>query len=356
MSLNAVAISEKILVRRGCLEGDEATLTDRFLADLEDLPVKIEQPWEKSYWEAYNSFLKTYGSHVITSSTLGASFRQMIFAESSESYSERDFEVKSCLSLAGTTPVGELGFKACTDTSQSEKSKASQINTSDKVFVLGGSIDTRDKLLDQVTRSVEEIQKLLNEASEAPASIEHTFHPIWYILQSRFKPGSPNHIRALNLQYYYLGFLNYGWNYVEGGRVQIQKFDYSASSTKTSPEFECSLAKQGCQTDNDCHYKPVWCSCHGNSCVRYKTETHDNGSKKETAYANYDTNWGWQGCGWKVAGSYCECKNADRNMRKVVWSLPSRDCPTHKARSRGGYRHTTKDAVQKKPKVQEEQN
>ena len=107
MSLNAVAISEKILVRRGCLEGDEATLTDRFLADLEDLPVKIEQPWEKSYWEAYNSFLKTYGSHVITSSTLGASFRQMIFAESSESYSERDFEVKSCLSLAGTTPVGD---------------------------------------------------------------------------------------------------------------------------------------------------------------------------------------------------------------------------------------------------------
>ena len=107
ISLNAVAINEKILVRRGCLEGDEATLTDRFLADLEDLPVKIEQPWEKSYWEAYNSFLKTYGSHVITSSTLGASFRQMTFAESSESYSERDFEVKSCLSLAGTTPVGD---------------------------------------------------------------------------------------------------------------------------------------------------------------------------------------------------------------------------------------------------------
>ena len=193
MSLNALAISEKILVRRGCLEGDEATLTDQFLADLELLPEKIEEPWQKSSWEAYNSFLKTYGSHVITSVTLGASFRQMIFAESSESYSERDFEVKSCLSLAGPTAVGEVGFKACADISQSEKSKASQINTSDKVFVLGGNPDTRNKLLDQKTRSVEEIQNLLNEGNESPSSIEHTFVAIWNILQSRFKIGSPNH-------------------------------------------------------------------------------------------------------------------------------------------------------------------
>jgi len=137
MSLNAVAINEKILVRRGCLEGDEASLTDRFLADLEDLPAKIEEPWEKSSWEPYNSFLKTYGSHVITSVTFGASFRQMTFAESSKSYNERDFEVKSCLSLAGPTTAGEADFKACADISQSEKSKASKMSTTDKVFVLG---------------------------------------------------------------------------------------------------------------------------------------------------------------------------------------------------------------------------
>ena len=354
MSLNALAINEKILVRRGCLEGDEATLTDQFLADLELLPEKIEEPWQKSSWEAYNSFLKTYGSHVITSVTLGASFRQMTFAESSESYSERDFEVKSCLSLAGPTAVGEVGFKACADISQSEKSKASQINTSDKVFVLGGNPDTRNKLLDQETRSAEEIQKLLDEASEAPSSIEHTFVAISNVLQSRFKIGSPNHIRGLNLQYYFLGFLNYGCNYVKGGSVQIQKFDYTPGYTKTSPEFECSLADQGCQSDNDCHYKPIWCSCHGDSCVRYKTETHDNGSKKVTAYANSDTNWGWRGCGWKVAGSYCHCVNENLKDRKTVWSLPSRDCPSHKARSNGGYHHTTKNAVQKKPKVEEE--
>ena len=343
-------------MRRGCLEGDEATLTDPFLADLERLPTKIEKPWEKTSWEGYDSLLTTYGSHAITSVTSGSRFTQMKFAESSESYSERDFVVKSCLSLAGPTAAGELGFKACANISQSEKSKASQINTSDKLFVFGGSRDTRNKLLDQETRSVEEIEKLLNEAGEEPSPIEHTFVALWTILQSRFEVGSDNHIRGLNLQYYFLGFLNYGCNHVEGGKVQIQKFDYAASATEKSPEFECTLAKQGCQTDDDCHYKPVWCSCHGKSCVRYKTETHDNGSKKETAFANFDSNWGWQGCGWKVAGSYCDCYNQDRDLRKVVWSLPSRDCPTHKARSHGGYHQTTKDAVHKKPKVKEEQN
>ena len=357
MSLNAVAINEKILVRRGCLEGDEATLTDQFLSDLENLPVKIEEPWESSSWEGYHNFLKTYGSQVITSVTRGTSFRQMTFAESSKSYSERDFEVKSCLSLAGPTVAGELGFKACADITQSEKSEASKISTSDKVFVLGGSPDTRNKLLDQETRSEEEIQNLLNEASEVPSSIGHTFAAIWNILQSRFKPGSPNHIRALNLEYYYLGFLNYGCNHVKGGNIQIQQFDYSPSSTETSPVFQCSLAKEGCQSNNDCHYKPIWCSCHGDSCVRYKTETHDNGSKKVTAFANSaDTNWGWHGCGWKVAGSYCQCENADRGKRRVVWSLPSRDCPTHGARGNGSYHQTTKDAVQKKPKVEEVRN
>ena len=129
------------------------------------------------------------------------------------------------------------------------------------MFVLGGSLDTRNKLLDQETRSVEEIQNLLNEASEQPSSIEHIFVAIWNILQSRFKIGSPNHIRGLNLQYYFLGFLNYGCNYVQGGNVEIQKFDYSASASKTFPVFECSLAKEGCQSDNDCHSgEQGWCS------------------------------------------------------------------------------------------------
>ena len=172
------------------------------------------------------------------------------------------------------------------------------------------------------------------------------------------------------MEYYYRGYLSYGCNYIlsTSGEVAIQKFDYPSSTTEAfaefdrtkrsstvSPEFECTLAKEGCHSSNDCHYTLVRCHCYGSSCVRYTSETQDNGSIKETAYANSDSNWGWHGCSWKVAGSVCHCTNSNRDERKVTWSLPSRDCPAHKARSHGCHRQT-KDAVQKKPKGKEEQN
>ena len=131
----------------------------------------------------------------------------MTFAESPKSYSERDFEAKSCLLLAGPTATGEVGLKACADISQSEKSKASQMSTSDKVVALGGSLDTRNKLLDQETRSVNEIQNLLNEASEAPSS---TYFGVADL--EHFTNSLPNRITqpqpGLDSEYYFLGFLN----------------------------------------------------------------------------------------------------------------------------------------------------
>lgn len=116
MSLNAMTINEKILVRRGCVEGDGAKLKSQFLSDLELLPVTVVNPWQSNSWSAYSNFLRKYGSHVINSVTRGSSFKLMTFAESEKSYSERDFKVKSCLSLEG----GGASMKACTDISQSE--------------------------------------------------------------------------------------------------------------------------------------------------------------------------------------------------------------------------------------------
>lgn len=334
MSLNAMTINEKILVRKGCLEGDGAKLKAQFLRDLELLPVTVANPWQSNSWNAYSNFLRKYGSHVINSVTRGSSFKQMTFAESEKSYSEREFKVKSCLELAGAG----ASMKACTDISQSEKSEASRMSTSNKVFVLGGNVDTRNKLLYQATRSAEQIQKLLNEAIVSPSSIKHTFLAIWKVLQTRFQFGSLNYIRGLNLEYYYLGFLNYGCPLIASGGVQIQKFDYTKHSMKTSPEFECSLAKEGCHSDDDCHYKPIWCSCYGNSCVRYKSIPQDNGVNKETAYPNHDEDWAWSGCDWYAAGSYCDCYNKNRDWRKVVWSKPNKDAAERKARIQGGHR------------------
>ncbi|RMX38450.1 hypothetical protein pdam_00016271 [Pocillopora damicornis] len=55
------------------------------------------------------------------------------------------------------------------------------------------------------------------------------------------------------------------------------------------------------------------------------------GESKVTAYPNTFEDWGWRGCDWKLAGSWCMCYNENRDQRKTVWSLPNRDAPTHKA-------------------------
>ncbi|KAL9983873.1 hypothetical protein ACROYT_G006116 [Oculina patagonica] len=347
MSLNVIAIKEKILVRRGCLGGDETKFKKQFLRKLELLPVKIEKPWQKHSWKPYRNFITEYGSHVVTSVSRGTSFKQMTFAESSKSYSERDFQVKSCISFAGPTSVGKVGVEACANISKSEIRRASEMSTSDKVFVLGGDPKTRNKLLHKDTRSNELIEQLMNEAGgDSASSVQHTFRAIWDILTSRFDAGSPNHIRAINLENYYLGFLSFGCHSIKGGRVQIQKFDYSSSSTPESPEFECSLAKEGCHSDDDCRYVVgPWCTCRGESCVRYKSVKRDTGDSKKTAYAHRQGNWDWKGCGWKTwtAWTQCSCYNKNRDTREVVWSLPSKDAAASAAPSNGTH-HEEKNA------------
>ena len=132
----------------------------------------------------------------------------MSFSRSSKSYSERDFQVKSCVSLAGPTSVGKVGVSACANISKSESSKARDMSTTDKLFIRGGSRETRSQLLHDRSKGL--IQQLMNEAVDSHSSVQHTFRAIWKVLESRFPSGSPNYVRGLNQRYYYLGFLNYG--------------------------------------------------------------------------------------------------------------------------------------------------
>ena len=334
VSLNIRALTEKILVKIDCLD-ETAKLTQYFINDFKLLPVKFEKPWLRNSWKDYDIFLDKYGSHVITSVSRGASIKQTTFAKSSNSYSERDFQVKSCVSFAGPTTVGKVGVKACANVSKTEISKATHMNiafdacyagymnTEDKLIIRGGTVNTRSAL--RTSRTKELIEQFLNEAKDSNEGVQHTFKSIWNLLQDRFEFGSDSYIRAVNLQYYYLGFLNYGCSFEESGGVSIQKFDYSKESTKESPEFECTLAAEGCHSSNDCHYKPVWCSCYGPSCVKYETVKQDTCGRKISAVANYNEYWGWHGCGWQVAGSYCNCYNGNKGSRRTVWTLPSRD-------------------------------
>ena len=249
ISLIKQALAEKIYVNKECLTSAKmSTLNKEFMESLSSLPLKIKEPWLHNSWKPYSTFLEKYGSHVITSKETGSRFQQMVFAESSESYSQRDFQVKACILAAGPTNVGKLNVSACSSVNSSEILKAKNMSTSETRFVRGGLRDTNSALTKGT--SAELIEKLMNEADDAPSPVQHTFRPIWEILKDRFKTGSKNHIRATILQYYYSGYLGYGCLYSKSGDVEVQKFDYTKQSESKKPEFECSLAKEGCHNDD----------------------------------------------------------------------------------------------------------
>ena len=330
ISLVVEALVKKLRLNKDCLNDDNHNFKKSFIADLERLPLKINRPWLQNSWRSYHDFLEEYGSHVVTSVLRGSRIKQMSFTRSSKSYSERELQVKACVSLAGTISAGNIGVSACTNVTKSESYKAYQMSTTDKRIVRGGSSATRNKLLHNMSKEL--IERLMNEASETHSSVQHTFRAVWQILQSRFTSGSPNYVRALNLQYYYLGYLNYGCHYQERRGLAFQKFDYTKRTSDNYPEFECSLARGGCHSDNDCHYRPVWCACRGETCVRYVKEKQDTGVSKVKATPNIGSwgDMGWHGCDWRVWASYCACYNYDRHVRRVVWSLPSRDVASDK--------------------------
>ena len=224
-----------------------------------------------------------------------------------------------------------LGVEACANISKTEKKRASNMNTQKRLIVLGGTKNTRNALYSQRTKEL--IEKLMNEAGESDQAVAHTFTSIWDVLLSRFKYGTDNYIRAVNLQNYYLGYLNYGCQELpstallsNGKRLYFRQFNYTKSSAQESPEFSCTLAKEGCHSSNDCHYRVgVYCGCYGDTCVRYKSEKQDTGVSKVTAHANRVESWSWHGCDWTQLWVRCGCKNKHLDQRKVVWTLPSRD-------------------------------
>ena len=335
ISLIVESLTEKIHLDKDCLYDENYKFKKSFMDKLETLPLKIDEPWERNSWRPYYDFLELYGSHVITSVTRGARINEMSFARSSRSYSQREFQVKSCVSLGGPTSAGTVDVSACANVSSTEASRTSGMSTTDKLFIRGGSRETRAMLLQR--RSKELIEKLMNEAGDIHSSVQHTFKELWTVLQSRFPSGSPNYARGLNLKNFYLGFLNYGCPYIENGGVEIQKFDYTKRSSEMYPEFECTLAAEGCHSSNDCRYVPIYCSCRGPTCVHYEYKEQETGVPKVTAFPNTVRDWGWHGCDWKVHGSYCDCYNDSRNSRRVVWSLPSRDYVVHKPSKHGAH-------------------
>ena len=304
---------------------DERCLLDgknfdgNFLEQFRNLPVEIQDPWYPNAWKHYDVFLNTYGSHVVSSALLGSSINQMVFAETDDSYKAKDFKIGSCLALAGPKNVTDLGVSVCSGIHEEDISKVSKMSMNEHLVVRGGLPITRNELIKH--RTADLIETFLNEAEETRSAIEYTLTSLWRILQALFVgKHTGDFIRAVNLEYYYLGFLNYGCDYRYGGGQDLQMFNFAEGSSATSPQYECSLAPEGCHSNKDCHRKGLtWCSCKGPSCVAYtdiKLNYDCNG--KTTAVINTETDWEGHGC--EISRVHCYCKNPSEE-RKTVWKI-----------------------------------
>lgn len=312
------------MLNKNCLMF-EKNFDQEFLNRFRALNDTIRDPWLPRAWKDYDAFLK-HGSHVVTSTLLGSSINQMVFAETVDSYSKRNFKVKSCLSLAGTKDtedIPELGVSVCSGIDKSEISQVSKMSMSDYLTIRGGTAETRNELLKH--RTADLIVKFMNEAKATKSAIQYTLTPIWEILQALYVGIDPeNFVRAVNLEYYYLGFLNYGCYYKSDGGQDLQKFDFAEGSSAKSPQYECSLAPEGCHSDGDCRSRAVaWCSCRGPSCVRYRDVKLDyTCNEKTTAEINMDADWDWHGCERKYLHCYC---SSPSKRRTPVWRIENKN-------------------------------
>lgn len=324
-SLNLVTKSFEVQFLSNCLY--ESELEGRVLNDFAALKTEISKPWFKDSWRNYDVFLQTHGSHVITAVTYGSSVSQYAFAKESSSYKAKDFTVKACLSLAGDVKtIMNLSLSACANVNKDDVKNISDAEMTSTITVRGGTIETRHKLL--YDRSKELILKFLEEGNKDPSPIEFKLTPVWQILngQKRVQKENPNRrAQASNMQYYFDGFLNFDCPYIpEGERGPIiQKFDHAEHSTPEHPVYHCSLAPPGCHSDRDCHHRLGFkCACYGKSCIRHEDVELSSGRKKPTAASYVDKNdWLWHGCGWKVRGITCGCKDENKKRRVIFSNL-----------------------------------
>lgn len=306
-----------------CLKFEE-NFHPEFLKSLRNLPSTILEPWNSNAWKAYDVFLKAHGSHAVTSTLLGSSINQMVFAETVDSYKERDFKVKSYLSLAGTKNISELGVSVCSGIDKSEISLVSEMAMSDYLDIRGGSTETRNELIKH--RTADLIEKFMNEAKASKSAIQYKLTPLWEMLQALYAgKDTENFLRAVNLEYYYLGYLNYGCYYESDGGQDLQKFDFTKHSSPNSPQYECSLAPQGCHSDDDCHRRAVaWCSCRGPSCVRYRdVKLVYTCKEKKKAEINMEADWEWHGCEMSFFKGHCYCRSPSKR-RTTVWKIENK--------------------------------
>ena len=319
-SINLHTLKDYYQISKDCLNRE--TFSKEFEEDFKKLPTKIEDPSKSSDWGDYDTFLKKYGSHILKAVHRGSRMMQWTFAKESKKYSEKNLAVGACIDLAKVpTQAGLLGVNACGNYSKEDIQRVSGMSMSNKITLLGGTTETRSEL--QQKRTPELIARFMREGETHPSPAIYKFESIWRVLKGRFiGEHSVSYARALNLQAYYEGMLDFGCSRDEvRGKVVLREFVLT-SGAAYRPLYECQIPPEGCQTDDDCSSNWYRCYCYGASCVDSR-KVYDPSSKikverfiRKTRSGDYDEGIN-NSC--SLSWGSCDCDSNWAEGRETTW-------------------------------------
>ena len=318
-SINLHTLKDYYEISKDCLNKEQ--FSKEFEEDFEKLPTTIDDPSKPSNWGDYDTFLKKYGSHILIAVHRGSRMMQWTFAKKSKHYSEKDLDIASCIKLSKVpTKVGLLNVNACGNYSKKDIERVSRMSMSNKLTLLGGTTETRSEL--QQKRTPELIARFMREGETHPSPAIYKFESIWGILRRRFigQRTAPL-LRALNLEAYYEGMLDFGCSRQKSGKVMLREFVLTSAAAYRR-NYECQIPPEGCQNDDDCSSNWYACYCYGASCVDSQ-KVDDPSSKikeerfiRKTRSGDYDEgvnnscNYSW--------GS-CDCDSNWAEGRETIW-------------------------------------
>ena len=322
-SINLHTLKDYMQISKDCL--NELEFSGNFEEDFARLPQNVENPSSRSSWGDYHNFLQKYGSHILKAVHRGSRMVQWTFAESSKGYHETDLTIRACIDLAKVpTEYGELNVNGCGNYSNQEIQRVSRLTMSNKLTLLGGTASTRSKL--QQTRTPDLIEKFMQEGETNPSSAIYKFESIWNVLKERFiGQHSVSYVRALNLEAYYKGMLDFGCSRQTSGGVQLRNFIRLPTILSKLPYYACMIPPKGCQSDSDCHLGGAGsvCYCYGRSCLDYRKVSDSSSKIKEERVArksksgDYDSGIN-NSCYYKFI-AHCDCHSSWGGGWKTLW-------------------------------------
>ena len=221
-TLDIAAHNREVYIDVGCIYGSE--LVQNVTTHFENLPTKIDKPEQDNSWIAYDTFLQTFGSHFVQKAYYGSRLSQYIFSKHSTTYDSRDFNIKACENFEGLANIGKFGVSSCQGFNKSDAETVEHMEVNAKLILKGGTNKPRAAL--SLERTKELIEKFIEEANIGTLPIRYTYIPIWTLLKTIYL-NTEHLVKAVNLENYYKGYLNFGCPLMKTNNYVVQKFQLS---------------------------------------------------------------------------------------------------------------------------------